>query len=56
MQGQSAGQAEREELPCVPASVAAIRETLTRLRDGILDAHHFLCHPESTQRERSDDI
>jgi len=49
MQGQSAGQAEREELPYVPASVASIRETLTGHQTESLTAHHILCHLETIE-------
>jgi hypothetical protein len=54
MQGKSAGQAGREELPYVPSPIAAIRETLTGYETESLTAHHLLCHPETIEHYRSD--
>jgi hypothetical protein len=56
MQGCSVSQAEREALPRLSASAAAIRKTLNRHEAKSLTAHQILCHSEIGERQRSDDM
>jgi len=56
VQGWSAGQAEREALPCLPAPAAAIRETLTGHETESVTAHHILCRLRRIERQRADEM
>jgi hypothetical protein len=53
MQGGFAGQARREALPSLSASVAAIRETLTGYQTEFLITHYTVCHSETIEPRRS---